>query len=122
MQIVNNNQLQGYLDSDGCITYDRKRNLYGLDFVSINLALLEDIQDVLFSLGHVSGINVLRKESIHNILGKISKTKEAYQLRVGHHHTISFLKEIMSAVSYKMKKVDLTKTNKNQKEIEKDVL
>ena len=105
--------LQGYLDSDGCVTIDKKRKLYGLDFVSINLTLLEDIQDIFFSLGFVSNITILRNESVHNICGKTSKTKKTYHLRLGHDHTIKFKNSVNNVLCFKLQKI------KNENIIEK---
>lgn len=82
--------LLGYLNSDGCITTHTK-GYKGMDYVSINLTLLEDIQDILFSLGIVSGLNRLRKEGKTVFReGKESLTRETYQLRVGHNGTLQF--------------------------------
>lgn len=97
--------IQGYLDSDGCITMNKERKLYGLDFVSVNLTLLEDIQDMFFSLGFVSNITILRNEGVHNICGKISKTKKTYHLRLGHDHTIKFKNSINNILCFKLQKI-----------------
>ena len=101
--------LLGYLDSDGCVTHDKKRNYYGLDFVSINLRLMEDVQDIFFSLGYVSAVNVLREEDKHYFHNKIkkSKTQKTYQLRVGHNFTIEFAKHFVLSISHKLNKIDL---------------
>lgn len=100
--------LLGYLDSDGCMMHDKKRNYYGLDFVSINLRLLEDIQDIFFSIGIVSGINVLREKGEHYFDNRETKsiTQKTYQLRVGHNQTIEFAKHFNNNKSYKLCKID----------------
>ena len=68
----------GYLSADGCIS----NNV--CDIVSVSKKLLCDIQDILFSLGVVSSIKILRREKIHTFChdGKIYEcnTRETYQL------------------------------------------
>lgn len=95
----------GYLDSDGSIA----KNNY-TEFVSINLELLEGIQDILFSLGIVSGINKLRSSGIHFFQRKKSNTKETYSLRIAQHNTI-ILKNVLDCnEDIKLKKVKLNKS------------
>lgn len=67
----------GYLDSDGCIT-----NKLETEFVSINLELLEGIQDMLFSLKCVSSLRKLRNAT--------SNQKETYSLRMSRWETYKF--------------------------------
>lgn len=80
----------GYLDSDGCIGKG-KRNFNVAEFVSVSLPLLQDIQDILFSLGIVSSLQLLREagETIidTNRSDKISVTRPTYSLRIGQHNT-----------------------------------
>ncbi len=70
----------GYLDSDGSVYKDR--SLIRASFKSINRKLLNDVQDILFSLGIVSVFNLSSRESVYNINGKTGKTKEAYSLQI----------------------------------------
>jgi len=81
--------LLGYLDSDGCV-YKDKRNYYSMEFVSCNLKLLEDFQDVAFSIGLVGNLTKLRDKGIYNINGRHGNQNEAYHLRFGHNDTIKF--------------------------------
>src|SRR5690606_11106407 len=57
--------VSGYLSSDGCVTNNGK--YYSTEFVSTSLNLLEGFQDILFSLGIISSLSLLRDESVHFI-------------------------------------------------------
>lgn len=83
--------IQGYLDSDGSVTIHTKGYVY-MEFVSINLALLEDIQHILFSLGIIGCITMLRDRKERFLPGakKISITKPCYHLRIGNYYSIMF--------------------------------
>lgn len=81
--------LLGYLDSDGCI-YKDKRGYYSMEFVSCNLNLLEDFQDIAFSIGIVGNLTKLRDKGIYHIKGRHGVQNEAYHLRFGHNDTIKF--------------------------------
>lgn len=54
--------LQGFLDSDGSVFYDR--NKIRVNFTSVNLELLEDIQDILFGLEIRNSIVIHQKETV----------------------------------------------------------
>lgn len=88
---IKQNLLLGYLDSDGCI-YKDSRDYYSLEYVSINLELLESIQDIAFSLGLVGNLTKLRNSGRYNIDGRSGIQQEAYHLRFGHTDTINFAK------------------------------
>ena len=62
--------LQGYLDSDGSVFYDNGK--VRVNFTSVNLKLLEDIQDILFSLKIKNSI-VIHQKQCKNRFGGISK-------------------------------------------------
>ena len=70
----------GYLDSDG--TVYRDRTMIRGTFKSINRKLLNDIQDILFSIGIVSSFNLSNLESTYSIKGKTGQTKTSYTLRL----------------------------------------
>lgn len=74
------NIIAGYLASDGCV-YNRN-NTSTIEFVSVSLNLLEDIQDLLFALKIISGISKLRDCRQSTISGRIINQREAYHLRV----------------------------------------
>ena len=100
--------LLGYLDSDGCISREKKRGYYTLEFVSINLGLLEAIQDISFSLGYISGITEMRSSTIYSISNKKpSKINACYHLRFGHNDTIKIANDLRDINNLKLLKIDL---------------
>jgi len=107
--------LLGYLDSDGCISKHTK-GYYNTQFISINLELLESIQDIGFSLGIVSALNKLRNASVH-IFSKNRKynTAECYQLRLGHHDTLSLAKQLDCKEDIKIQRIDFDNLPKIRK-------
>lgn len=54
--------LQGFLDSDGSVFYDN--NKVRVNFTSVNLELLEDVQDILFGLEIRNSIVIHQKDTI----------------------------------------------------------
>lgn len=74
------NIIAGYLASDGCV-YNRN-NTSTIEFVSVSLNLLEDVQDLLFALKIISGISKLRDCGQSTIHGRVINQREAYHLRV----------------------------------------
>lgn len=89
-RISNNDKLkllQGYLDSDGCVCVNKKTNSNSIEFVSVNLQLLEDIQDICFGLNVVGGISRLRKAKKSIIQGRIVNQRETYHLRIAHNNS-----------------------------------
>lgn len=108
--------IQGYIDSDGCIS--ETSNGYYTYFTSINLPLLEGFQDILFSLGIISGVKVLRKAGLREIVkGKTSTTKECYELSIAYHHTVKLCSILSNELfkDHKVEKVDLLKYNKRRR-------
>lgn len=104
----------GYLNSDGCIS--KNNNSYTSEFISINLNLLESIQDILFSLGIISGLSKLRDPSIMKMpTGKIYKTRTCYNLRLNHHDTLLLHKLIYTKGDHKLDRVDLNNLPKKRK-------
>lgn len=67
----------GYLATDGCISGKNA------EFVSVSKKLCCDLQDILFSLGIISNVTLLRKSSTHVICGKECPTLETYHVRIG---------------------------------------
>lgn len=86
---IKKNILLGFLDSDGCI-YKDSRGYLSLEYVSVNLKLLEDFQDIAFSLGLVGNLSKLRNNEEYNIEGRTGKQLEAFHLRFGHTDTVRF--------------------------------
>lgn len=99
--------VRGYLDADGCVYHDSKRNYYGLEFVSINLDMLQGFQDILFSLGVASNLGVLRKAKMSSIMGRTVSQKETYHLRVGNQDTLDFCQAFDFDKTSKVGKIDL---------------
>lgn len=58
--------IQGYLDSDGSVFYDRGK--VRVNFTSVNLELLEDIQDILFGLQIRNSIVIHQKPTKNSLL------------------------------------------------------
>jgi len=79
--------IAGYIDSDGCVTVDKRRNHYVTEIVSINLEMMESLQDMLFSLGVISSVDKLRDKKESYILGKKVNQKETYRVRISHYWT-----------------------------------
>lgn len=100
------NLILGYLDSDGCITKHTK-GYYSTEFVSINLELLEAIQDICFSLGLISNLSKLRDKSKIIFRNKESYTQKTYHLRLGHNDTVNLCLQLKNFESIKLSKVDL---------------
>lgn len=100
----------GYLDSDGCII--EKNNRYGSSFVSINLELLESIQDILFSLNIVSNLSKLRNKKESFIQEKKVNQKETYQLRLSHFDVLKLRSLFNEIDDLKLSKVNINKYNK----------
>lgn len=74
--------IKGYLGSDGCWLKTKKNGKTNskISFVSVNLELLESIQDIIFSLGVISSLNKLRDTKQSQIMGRVITQKETYQL------------------------------------------
>lgn len=55
--------IQGYLDSDGSVFYDNGK--VRVNFTSVNLQLLEDVQDMLFGMKVANSIVIHQKECVN---------------------------------------------------------
>lgn len=55
--------IQGYLDSDGSVFYDNGK--IRVNFTSVNLQLLEDVQDMLFGIKIANSIVIHQKECVN---------------------------------------------------------
>lgn len=82
--------LLGYLDSDGCITHHTKGYI-STEFVSINLELLESIQDLLFGIGIISNLSKMHDAKKSQMFGRTCKVQAKYHLRLGHSDSIKFI-------------------------------
>lgn len=101
--------VRGYFDSDGCWLKTLQRNKINskISFVSINLELLEGIQDILFSLGVISSLNLLRESSENLICGKPSKTKKTFNLNLSNYDSLELIKLIYDIDDIKLNKFDI---------------
>lgn len=103
------NLVLGYLASNGCVSEKTE----SMCFVSISYKLLEDFQDILFSLGIINSVHLLRNESIHYINNRQCNTKKTWQLVV-HGEMLNKFKSICpdeyKLRRWKYKKYDVTHT------------
>lgn len=111
--------VKGYFDSDGCwlkTTKNKKINSK-ISFTSINLELLEGIQDILFSLGIISCLNKLRDASNnHEICGKLSETKITYSLNLANYDSLQLIELLNDINDIKLNKFKITEfTNINNR-------
>jgi intein/homing endonuclease len=98
--------ISGYCDGDGCIIKNGRGRLgYSIRFVSISLKLLEDVQDILFSLGIISTASKLRNPSSEKIIKNNKKvnTKTTYQLSLSAYDTNKFVKDAKYREDYYVK-------------------
>jgi len=102
----------GYLDADGSVYMDRDR--LKSSFKSINRTLLNDVQDILFSIGIVSSFYLSESEGIYSIKGKTGIKKESYRLALGQTETIK-LQELFDSnySSRKLRKISEEKEGKH---------
>ncbi len=97
--------LCGYLNSDGCMM--NLPNGYLMSkYVSISLRLLEDFQDILFSLGLTSSLTKLRDEKLHYFpQGYYSMGKKTYMLQMNQIDSIKLCENFREGKSMKMPKI-----------------
>ena len=106
--------LKGYLASDGCWlkTVKREKINSKISFVSINLELLESIQDIIFSLGIISSLNKLRNGNETYIQGKLVNQKEAYNLCLGNNDSLELMKLLNNdSLDTKLNKFNINEFN-----------
>lgn len=96
--------LQGFLDSDGSVLQDR--NKIRINFTSVNLELLEDIQDLLFGLQIKNSIVVHQKEttSKHGI-----HSLESYRINVAIEDNLKLVKDPV----FESRKIKLARQSKS---------
>jgi intein/homing endonuclease len=70
----------GYLDSDGSAFLDRGK--LRVTFTSVNLELLESLQDIMYSINTISSITVHSKAGICTFNNKSYNTRECYRLSI----------------------------------------
>jgi len=109
--------IKGYFNSDGCwIKVVKKNKIHSkISFVSINLELLESVQDILFSVGIISSLNKLRNASTHIIIGRECDTKECYNLDLANFDSLKLVDLLNDSEDIKLNKFkvsDFDNTNK----------
>lgn len=67
--------LEGYVDADGCVNLNAKKDSTSIQIVSINLPFLKDVQLLLTTLGIHSNLKIMR-EAIQKMLPKNDGTGE----------------------------------------------
>ena len=53
--------LEGYVDADGCVSYNTKKDATSIQIVSINKSFLKDVQLLLTTMGILSNLKLFRK-------------------------------------------------------------
>ena len=102
--------IKGYFNSDGCWTKVVKNNksYSKISFVSINLELLESIQDILFSLGLISTLNKLRDAKESYIKNKLVNQKKCYDLVLNNYDSIKLIEILQDYDDIKLSKFELS--------------
>jgi intein/homing endonuclease len=105
--------IRGYFDSDGSWVKVIKAGKINskISFVSVNLELLESVQDILFSLGVISSLNKLRESKTTKICDKVCHQKETYNLTLGNHDSLELVKMIYKSDDIKLNKFNLDEFN-----------
>lgn len=73
--------LQGYLDSDGSVFLDNGK--VRTNFTSVNLELLEDVQDMLFGMGIANSIVIHQKETTNK---QGVHSRQSYRINISRSH------------------------------------
>lgn len=90
--------LQGYLDSDGSVFYDNGK--VRVNFTSVNLELLEDIQDILFSLKIKNSIVIHQKQGKNRFGGT---SRQSYRINIARDDN----KELLNNVVFESRKIQV---------------
>lgn len=112
--------IRGYFDSDGCWVKIRKekKQYSKISFVSINLELLESIQDILFSMGIISCLSKLRDENFDvEICGKKCNTKKAYNLSLSNYDSLDLINILYNPDDIKLNKFNINEFNNVNKHV-----
>lgn len=97
--------IQGYLDSDGSVFYDNGK--VRVNFTSVNLELLEDVQDILFSLKIKNSI-VIHQKQCKNRFGGISK--QSYSINIARDDN----KKLLNNVVFESRKIQVLKLSDSE--------
>ena len=93
--------IKGYIDSDGYV------NSKTIEIISVSKKLLNDFQDIIYSLEVASSVTLLRRKKKAIITNKVVNQQETYHLRI---HG-SYVKKLISKIGLggKLNKFDLSK-------------
>ena len=80
--------VKGYLLGDGSVFTANRRKDRKITFVSISKELLKGFQDILYSLGFISSLNILAKKGYKFVCKQTCYCQEKYSLIIGFHDTI----------------------------------
>jgi ribonucleotide reductase beta subunit family protein with ferritin-like domain/intein/homing endonuclease len=72
------NWLEGYLDGDGCIKFDRKKEYTTIQFASINRKFISDVQILLTELGCTVPIKLNNLGIVRTINGNLTQNQDIY--------------------------------------------
>jgi len=95
--------VEGYLNGDGSWFKDTRRGNSTISFVSVSLNLLEDFQDILFSLGVISSLALLRNEKVTKIKDRVVHQKKTYQLSTCHYDSLLLAEKMGYTHDFKVK-------------------
>ena len=95
--------LQGFLDSDGSVINDRGR--IRINYTSVNLELLEDIQDLLFGLEIKNSIVLHQKETISK---QGIHSLQSYRINIAVEDNL----KLVSSPVYESRKIKLARCSK----------
>ena len=98
--------IRGYFDSDGCWLKTERNGKQNskVSFVSVNLELLESVQDIIFSLGVISCLNKLRDKKIGVICGREVQQRETYNLTLSNQDSLELITLIYKDDDIKLNK------------------
>ena len=85
------NLILGYLEGDGSFSV-RKRDGLRITAGSVSLKLLSDLQDMLFSLGILSTVQLSASEKEMTIAGRKVNCRKFYSISIGKYDSFEFLK------------------------------
>lgn len=94
--------IQGYLDADGSVFLDRGKQQ--ISFTSVNLQLLESLQDMLYGLHIANSITLHSKSSTCVFNNKKYNTLESYKLKISR-NSIGYVKELSIDIGWKIHKL-----------------
>lgn len=96
--------IQGYLDSDGSVFYDNGK--VRVNFTSVNLQLLEDVQDMLFGMKIANSIVIHQKECVNK---QDIHSEQSYRINISRADQY----QLQNTPVFESRKIKLLKQTKN---------